>query len=147
MSDIKIYLAAPFFNDYELSCVMRAEEILFERGFEVFSPRLNEVRGDRGENPAEWSRSTFLNDRRFIDWADIIVMLYHGAYSDSGTAWEAGYACGKGKPVIAVHVARSGEAGSNLMIHESAQTNITLEELVGYDFEALPRKPYSGKMI
>ena len=93
MSVKKLYLASPFFNDYELAC-----------------------------------------------------MLYHGAYSDSGTAWEAGYACGTGKPVVAVHTGHSGSA-SNLMVHESAAANITLEELESYDFNALPNKPYSGEMF
>lgn len=145
MSNIKLYLASPFFNERELACVRQAEEILFARGFEVFSPRLNEVRTPP-ENRAAWSRDTFLNDRRYLEWADVVVMLYHGGYSDSGTAWEAGYACGKGKPVVAVHVGAEAD-GSNLMIHESAAANITLEELRSYDFVSLPHKPYKGKMF
>ncbi len=146
MSVKRIYLAAPFFNAYELSCVRRAEEILTARGFELFSPRLHEVR-DPAEDQELWSRETFCSDRRFIDWADLVVMLYHGAYSDSGTAWEAGYACGTGKPVVAVHVGSDPEAGSNLMVHESAAANITMEALGDYDFDTLPHKPYRGKML
>lgn len=145
MSKLKIYLASPFFNEYELQTVARAEDILFSRGFDVFSPRLHEVRTPV-EDKALWSKETFLSDRRYIDWADVVVMLYHGNYSDSGTAWEAGYACGVGKPVAVVHVGR-GECGSNLMIHESGCTNITLDELSAYDFEGLPFKPYEGKMF
>ncbi len=147
MSDLKIYLASPFFNDYELECVRRAEEILFARGFNVFSPRLNEVRDEVSSQQSSWSMATFLNDRRFIDWADVVVMLYHGNYSDSGTAWEAGYACGTHKPVVVVHVGQGGDNGSNLMVHESAHTNITLEELADYDFEKMPSNPYKGKMF
>ena len=90
----RIYLASPFFNAYELSCVQRAEAILQARGFEVFSPRLHEVRDPAVVGMAEWSRETFRSDRDNIDLSDLVVMLYHGAYSDSGTAWEAGYACG-----------------------------------------------------
>ena len=144
VNPVKIYLASPFFNEYELSCVKRAEELLLSRGFELFSPRLHEVRDKEVVGMAEWSREIFLNDRKYIDWADVVVMLYHGACSDSGTAWEAGYACGKGKPVVAVHAV--GES-SNLMVHESACSNITLEELETYDFKTLPYKPYKGKMI
>ena len=146
MSVKKLYLASPFFNDYELACVKRAEAILFSRGFEVFSPRLHEVRDKEVVGMAEWSRETFRSDRDNIDLSDVVVMLYHGAYSDSGTAWEAGYACGTGKPVVAVHTGHSGSA-SNLMVHESAAANITLEELESYDFNALPNKPYSGEMF
>lgn len=142
---MKLYLAAPFFNERELACVQQAEEILFSRGFEVFSPRLHEV-CTPADDQAAWSRETYFNDRRNLDRADIVVMLYYGGYSDSGTAWEAGYACGKGKPVVAVHVGAAAD-GSNLMIHESAATNITLEELRSYDFTSLPHKPYKGKMF
>lgn len=142
----RIYLASPFFNGYELSCVQRAEELLQARGFDVFSPRLHEVRDAAVVGMAEWSRETFRSDRDNIDSADVVVMLYHGAYSDSGTAWEAGYACGVGKPVVAVHVGR-GDVGSNLMVHESAAANITMEALGDYDFDMLPHKPYRGKML
>ena len=146
MSVKKLYLASPFFNEGELACVRRAEEILFARGFEVFSPRLHEVR-DPVADQALWSRETFLNARRYIDGAGVGVMLYHGACSDSGTAWEAGYACGTKTPVVAVHVADSEVCGSNLMVHESAAANITLAELMDYDFETLPHKPYKGRMF
>ncbi len=76
----RIYLASPFFNAYELSCVQRAEAILQARGFEVFSPRLHEVRDPAVVGMAEWSRETFRSDRDNIDLSDVVVMLYHGAY-------------------------------------------------------------------
>lgn len=139
---MKIYLASPFFNDEELKNVKQAEEILLARGFELFSPRLNEVRDETLGSP-KWSKETFLKDRRFIDWADIVVMLYYGSYSDSGTAWECGYAFGTNTPVVVVHL---GDV-SNLMVHEGCHTNINMEELKTFDFEKLPRKPYEGKMM
>ena len=71
---MKLYLAAPFFNERELACVRQSEEILFSRGFEVFRPRLHEV-CTPADDRAAWSRETFLNDRRHLDRADIVVML------------------------------------------------------------------------
>lgn len=140
---MKIYLASPFFNETELQNVKRAEDILMKRGFDVFSPRLNEVRTDENTQKASWSRETFLNDKRFIDWADAVVMLYYGGYSDSGTAWECGYAYGTNTPVVVVHLGED----SNLMVHEGSHSNITLGELEAFDFEKMPRKPYAGKMF
>ena len=140
---IKIYLASPFFNDDELKNVETAEKILFDRGFEVFSPRLNEVRSEENIGSPAWSKETFMNDRRFIDWADAVVMLYYGNYSDSGTAWECGYAYGTNTPVVVVHLGED----SNLMIHEGCHTNITLDDLKIYDFNKMPHKPYEGKMF
>ena len=140
---MKIYLASPFFNDEELKNVQKAEEILMNRGFQVFSPRLNEVRTDENTQSALWSKETFMNDKRFIDWADAVVMLYYGGYSDSGTAWECGYAYGTHTPVVVVHLGND----SNLMVHEGSHSNIRLDALVTYDFEKMPSLPYNGKMF
>lgn len=140
---MKIYLASPFFNDEELKNVERAEEILMKRGFQVFSPRLNEVRTDENTQSALWSKETFMNDKRFIDWADAVVMLYYGGYSDSGTAWECGYAYGTHTPVVVVHLGND----SNLMVHEGCHSNIKLEDLATYDFNKMPSLPYNGKMF
>ena len=140
-----IYLASPFFNEFELECVKRAEKILSDRGFELFSPRLHEVRENKDENLSLWAQKTFEMDRDNIDKADLVVMLYHGGYSDSGTAWECGYACGKGIPVIVVHIDEA--ADSNIMISESCNANISLDELKSYDFEALPKTAYKGKLF
>ena len=140
---MKIYLASPFFNEKELENVKIAEKILTERGFSIFSPRLNEVRTDEITQQSWWSKETFMNDKKFIDWADVVVMLYYGGYSDSGTAWECGYAYGTNTPVVVVQLGED----SNLMVHEGCHSNITLEELKTYDFEMLPAKPYKGKMF
>lgn len=142
MKKFKIYIASPFFNETELKNVEKVENILTSRGFEVFSPRLHEVRDEEVGSPA-WSKETFMNDRRFIDWADAVVMLYYGGYSDSGTAWECGYAFGTNTPVVVVHLGED----SNLMVHEGCHSNITLDELFDYDFNKMPYKSYTGKMF
>ncbi len=140
-----IYLASPFFNDFELECVKRAEEILLDRGFELFSPRLHEVRENKEENLSLWAQKTFEMDRDNIDRADCMVMLCHGGYSDSGTAWECGYAYGRGIPVIVAHIDEN--AGSNIMVSEGCTANISLEELKSYDFDCLPKAAYKGRIF
>ena len=140
---MKIYLAGPFFNDEGLKNVGTAEKILMSRGFDVFSPRLNEVRTDENTKQSWWSKETFMNDKKFIDWADVVVMLYYGGYSDSGTAWECGYAYGTNTPVVVVHLGED----SNLMVHEGCHSNITLSDLENYDFNMMPAKSYKGKMF
>lgn len=147
MSKLKIYIASPFFNEFEVECLERAEKILFGRGFSVFSPRLNEVRDEITSKDPNWSLETFINDKKFIDWADVVVMLYHGNYSDSGTAWECGYAYGTNTPIVAIHIGADKSNGSNLMVHESAHANITLDELEAYDFEKMPASRYAGVMF
>lgn len=139
---MKIYLASPFFNDKELEAVKTAEDILEQRGFTVFSPRKYQISGEK-QGSAAWSKATFMADRSYIDWADVVVMLYHGQYSDSGTAWECGYAFGTHKPVLVVQLGKN----SNLMVHEGSHANLTMEELKTYDFDRMPLKGYTGTMF
>lgn len=139
----KIYIASPFFNDKETEVLSKVEAMLKAKGFDVFSPREHEVREGNVGKP-EWSLATFQNDKKAIDWCDVVVMLYWGNYSDSGTAWECGYAYATGKKVVVVQLGES----SNLMVHEGSHTNVmSLEDLDKYDFDALPSSPFTGKMF
>lgn len=140
---MKVYLAGPFFNETELANIKRAEEILEKRGFTVFSPRKIEIRGHGAMGTVTWARETFENDRKMIDAADVVVMMYYGAYSDSGTAWECGYAFATHKPVVVVHLGEN----SNLMVHEGCHSNIFLDSLEDYDFEQMPVYDYTGPMM
>ena len=140
---MKIYLASPFFDSVENSYVFIAETILRNRGFDVFSPRENEVRDTDKVGTIDWAYDTFINDVDAIREADCVVMLYAGNYSDSGTAWECGYAYARKIPIICVHV---HDNISNLMVHCSARANISLDDLKTYDFEKMPEKIYEGAM-
>ena len=137
-----IYIAGPFFNEEELNLITEVERILEGRGLEFYCPRLHDDL-EHEYMSQEWSRSTFELDRDAIDQSDLVLAVYHGNYSDTGTAWECGYAYAKGKPVVVVHTGDS----SNLMIHESATANICLEDLNTYDFQKLEEVRYSGKML
>ncbi len=135
----RVYLAGPFFNETEVKNIERAEQILEARGFELFSPMRHEVRTDPGS--VQWARDIFEMDRSEIDKADVVVMLYYGVYSDSGTAWECGYAYAKGVPVVVVHVDET--ADSNLMVHMGCVTNIGFAVWRSLAFLGDVRKPLS----
>ena len=128
-----VYLAGPFFNETEVKNIEKAESVLEERGFDLFSPMRHEVRTEPGT--VDWAR----------DRADLVVALYYGNVSDSGTAWECGYAYAKGVPVVLVHV--NEDADSNLMMHVGCATNISWGDLETFDFEQLPRFEYEGEMF
>lgn len=54
--------------------------------------------------------------------ADIVVAVLDGSDADSGTAWETGYACAKGIPVIGVRTdfrLQGDDKGLNLMLSRS----------------------------
>lgn len=139
---VKIYLASPFFNELEVEKVKQVSEILDNKGLVVFSPMENQMEHLEG-GTRHWSIETFINDKKFIDSCDVVVAIYHGNYSDSGTAWEMGYAYGINKPVITIHVGNN----SNLMVHEGSHANLTLDELKLYDFDMLGSKTYTGEMF
>lgn len=136
----KVYLASPFFDDAELERVDKVKEILDSKGLEVFSPK--EHQNEHLEfGSIEWRKATFENDVKHIDWCDVVVaIICKGNYDDSGTAWELGYAYAINKPVVLVNI--TGET-INLMIADSIHALITsYDELRGYDFEKMEKKPY-----
>ncbi|MHC0039417.1 nucleoside 2-deoxyribosyltransferase [Pseudoneobacillus sp. C159] len=138
----RVYLASPFFNEKEIAIVEQVEKILAEKGLNVFSPMRKPTDHQAEFGSRQWSIETFMDDVKYINWAEIVVGIYYGNYSDSGTAWEMGYAFATNKPVILVHLGEN----SNLMVHEGSHANITLEELKDYDFEKLPSSYYTGEM-
>lgn len=139
---MNIYIASPFFNDEELEYLCEAEQVLSNKGLDVYSPMRHEDRDV--EKTTVWSYKTFTKDVEAIKRADALVMLYHGNYSDSGTAWECGFAYAYDKPVIVVHLG----GPSNLMVHEGCYANVNgIEGLRFYDFSEMPELAYHGEMI
>ena len=138
----RVYLASPFFEEYEIDLVKQVEEILIDKGLDVFSP-MRHPREDLVKGSRHWAIENFVNNLKFINASDLVVAIYHGQYSDSGTAWEIGYCYGTQTPVVTVHF---GEI-SNLMVTEGSHANLTLEELKQYDFNKLISSFYTGRMI
>ena len=138
-----VYLAGPFFDDTEIANIEYAESVLESRGIEFFSPMRHEVDSEPGTT--EWAYDIFEMDKEEISKADCVVALYYGNDSDSGTAWECGYAAAIGVPVVLVHVDKGQD--SNLMMHCGAYSNIYLEDLETYDFETMPVYEYEGDML
>ena len=139
----RLYLAGPFFTETEIKNIEYAEKILEERGFSVFSPMRHDVDAERGTT--EWARKIFELDRSELEKADLVVALYYGNISDSGTAWECGCAFAGGIPVVLVHVDEN--ASSNLMMHCGCATNIFLGDLKDYDFDTMPVYEFYGEMF
>lgn len=139
----RVYLAGPFFNETEWKNVERVEDILTRRGYDLFVPMRHEVRTETGT--VQWAKDIFAMDVENLDTTDLVVLLYYGVYSDSGTAWECGYAYAKGIPVVVVHV--DPDADSNLMVHVGCATNISMDDLETFDFDHIVRHEYEGDML
>ena len=133
---MKIYLASPFFNKNEIENINKAVEILKEKGLEVFIPMEHDVEDKENLTNAQWAEKIFEFDKNGIDECDAVVLLYGGMYSDSGTAWECGYAYATGKRVV---VCCYEDSETNLMIVNGSHAFLDgIDALRYYDFEKMP---------
>lgn len=113
----KIYLASPFFNASELAVYKETITRLRSAGYKVHVPQEHEVENAWDYSNADWAKRVFEMDVEAIHASDVVMVLNFGMYSDSGTAWEAGYAAAFGKPVIQVLCGFENATYSLMMIN------------------------------
>ena len=151
---VKVYLAAPFFSDSQIQKVEKLEEALANN--ETVASYFSPMRCQRPEGLAEdvepftpvWAKATMENDVKEVEAADVIVAIldYDGQDTDSGTAWELGYAIAKGKPTFLVRFEENGPG--NIMLTERNTAFFTsAEQVETYDFMEAQAIPYTGKYI
>ena len=99
---MKVYLASPFFNENENKVYERVIAELRSEGHEVFVPKEHTIPNAWDLSNAVWGENVFAVDILGIQKCDVVVVLNFGMYSDSGTAWECGYAYALGKKVVNV---------------------------------------------
>ena len=130
---MKIYLAGPFFNKIERSNIMLARDILRGKGLDVFVPMEHKFPDDDKMSNEAWSKLVYNLDKNEIYNCDAVVAVYYGMYSDTGTAWEIGFAKALNKRIIVVHTNYVGVA--SLMINSCADYNIDgINSLNNFDF-------------
>ena len=96
---MKIYLASPWFKNNERVMYSQILNKMREQGHEVYAPIEHEIPNAWDLSNAEWGKQVFFADIQAIQDCDEVWVLNFGMYSDSGTAWECGYAYGIGKTV------------------------------------------------
>lgn len=96
---MKVYLASPFFTEKE---ILVYEEVIkkLRKTHEVYVPREHTIPNGWEMTNKEWGKKVFDMDVAAIDECQVVVVLNWGMYSDSGTAWECGYAYAKNKKII-----------------------------------------------
>lgn len=125
---MKIYLASPFFNEKELNYYKIVINDLRKRGYDLFVPAEHEITNAWDLSNQAWGEAVFGVDISAINKCDVVIVLNWGMYSDSGTAWELGYAFALGKKTINVCM-NNGETYS-LMMTNGADYNILLSDLI-----------------
>lgn len=128
MKQMKIYLASPFFNEKELKFYKIVIDDLRRKGYDLFVPAEHEIANAWDLSNQAWGEAVFGVDISAINKCDVVVVLNWGMYSDSGTAWELGYAFALGKKTINVCM-NNGETYS-LMMTNGANHNILLSDLI-----------------
>lgn len=100
----KIYVAGPFFKPGERERLEQLRKLFKEDSFfteyELFFPMDHVIPNGEKMTNWEWGKAVFEMDLEALMDADIILAIYDKHYSDSGTAWEIGYAYGLGIPII-----------------------------------------------
>ena len=127
---MKIYVASPLFTAEEKKVINEVAAVLHRAGYETYLPMEHAVSDAWSYTNEEWARKMFILDKEAIDECDGVLCIYYGMNSDSGTAWEVGYAYGKEKQVVIFHYYDIEQEIGSLMICNGANQNIRRMELI-----------------
>lgn len=108
-----IYIAGPFFTDRERALLKKVIHRVKETypDEELFIPMEHFIPNGENLSNNEWAEAVFKMDVAALDKSNLMIASYLGLRSDTGTAWEIGYAYAKGIPVFLMLApeARKGE--------------------------------------
>lgn len=96
---MKIYMAGTFFRPETKSRIDLYAADFRRLGHEVYVPQEHTVPNAWDMSQEDWAREVFKMDVAAIQDCDMLFAVYDGLYSDSGTAWEIGYAYAHGKNI------------------------------------------------
>ena len=133
---MKVYLASPFFNKEENNVYNNVINILrSQENIELFVPKEHTIPNAWDLSNKVWAENVFAVDILGIQKADVVVVLNFGMYSDSGTAWECGYAYALGKKVVNVCVGY--EKAFSLMMLNGTNCVVSLADLTHWNLEEI----------
>ena len=96
---MKIYMAGAFFRPETKSRIDSYAADFRRLGHDVYVPQEHTVPNAWDMSQEDWAREVFKMDVAAIQDCDMVFVVYDGLYSDSGTAWEIGYAYAHGKNI------------------------------------------------
>lgn len=98
----KVYLASPFFYGTEKEDMEKVLKVLRNSRYIVFAPYEFIIPDGWEMSNLDWAKKIYEKDIKEIKNADIVVAINHGQYSDSGTAYEIGFASALNKPIYLI---------------------------------------------
>lgn len=136
MKNKKIYLASSLDNN-SIEDIKKAQQILQNKGFDIYSPIEYHVTNAWDYPNNEWGLMVFQSDIEAIKSSDYVVMLSYGRYSTAGANWEAGFAYGIGKKVIVVELTSNP---MSLMVANGRYATLKgITALENYDWLNMPK--------
>lgn len=100
----KVYIAGPFFRDGERERIEKLRAFFdgdeFFDKYEFFYPMDHKIPGGESMPNGEWAWNVFEMDVKELATSDMVVAIYDTHYSDTGTAWELGFAFANHIPVL-----------------------------------------------
>lgn len=92
----QVYVAGSFFTVEERTRMNRLKEYLlsqpFEEEYEFFFPMDHFIPNGECMSNKEWAEAVYTVDINALESASFVIAVYDGLYSDSGVAFEIGYA-------------------------------------------------------
>ena len=115
---MKIYMAGAFFRPETKSRIDSYAADFRRLRHDVYVPQEHTVPNAWDMSQEDWAKEVFKMDIAAIQDCDMLFAVYDGLYSDSGTAWEIGYAYALGKDIqISVN---NGASDMSIMPFSSA---------------------------
>ncbi|MGE5444311.1 MAG: nucleoside 2-deoxyribosyltransferase [Ignavibacteriales bacterium] len=136
---MKIYLAGPLFTQAERrwNRELAAALAKLKPDLEIILPQ--DIKIEFRNNNPDFA-AIFKRNVESIENSDAIVAILDGSDSDSGTAWECGYAYAKGKPLIGVRTDFRASEDENLNAMLSQSSDVVFQESVNENIVELSKK-------
>ena len=129
MEKIKCYVAGPFFREGERERLEKLREFFksdeFFDKYEFFFPMDHKIPGGESMPNGEWAWNVFEMDVKELATSKLVIAVYDTHYSDTGTAWELGFAYANHIPVLLLC--------TNLNADNSIMPLIAADKIYQYD--------------
>ena len=145
-----IYLAAPIVNITEkqkeqINKIKDILNIFYEHNLiNLYDPKKHGVPNAWGMPMNEWCRCIFTLDVVAIDNSDWVIVCDYGRQGTAGTAWECGYAFGKGKKVLIIQMNEWDDTPEYSVMMQGCSSNYcTFKDFI----KDVSEKHFFGKLL
>ena len=119
MKDLRVYIAAPFFNEDQIKTVQEIEDLLGNNFIEYFSPRSEgTLKQMNNEDRRNKMGEVFESNISHMDWCTHAITVIDGY--DKGVLFEMGYLYATKKKIISY---TNNYQGINVMLNEAIESH------------------------